>query len=237
MVLSNVIMHNVRSPIWIAYDADAPYSQHNLGVGRITVSNLTVTGAGKTPLFVSAPSNNPAKSIVLNNVRVTYAGGGDETQAEGQNFSPYSILQAYGGYFRNVAHLEFHDVRFEYNEKDLRPALFGEGIGTLEADRFVADHEADASPLFLFSGIQRLLLEGKEASAADLQVRSLQINSPEVTVGQPFEATVLVRNAGSEGLGNVALQLGQQTLERKVWMRAGETAPVRFVNIKCEKTG
>jgi hypothetical protein len=237
MVLSNIIMHNVRSPIWIAYDADAPYSEHNFGVGRIIVDNLTVTGGGKTPLYVSAPPDNPAKSIVLNNVRATYAGGGDETQTEGQNFSPYSILQAYGGYFRNVAHLELHDSRFDSLEKDLRPAMIGEGIGTLELDRFVADHAAGASPEFLFSGIQRMLVDGKEAGAADVQVKGLQIDSPQVTLGRPFEATVLVRNAGSEGLGNVVLRLGDQTLERKVWLRAGESAPVHFVNVQLQKSG
>ena len=139
MVLSNLTMINVGTPIYIAYSADAAYSNGNLGVGRIIVNNLTVLGAGKTPLYISAPPNNPAKSFILNNVRMTFAGDANEVQSQGQGFSPFSILQSYAVYARNVENLELHDVRVDFTREDLRPALFGDGIGVLDLDRFQAE--------------------------------------------------------------------------------------------------
>ena len=111
MVLSGLTIVNVGTPFFVAYSADAPYSHNNLGVGSIVVNDLTVVGAGKTPFYIAAPVDNPAKHIVLNNVRMTFTGGATENDAEEQGFSPFSILQSYGVYARNVADLELHNVQ------------------------------------------------------------------------------------------------------------------------------
>ena len=140
MVLSNITMINVGTPFYVAYSSDAPYSVNNLGVGRIIVNNLVALDAGKIPIYISAPPNNPAKSIILNNVRVTVAGGANETQSEGQGFSPFSILQSYGVYAHNVQNLELNDVKFDSTLPDLRPAFFGEHVGTVELDIFSSGH-------------------------------------------------------------------------------------------------
>jgi hypothetical protein len=237
IVLSNVTMSNVRSPVWVAYSADAPYSEHNLGVGRIIFNNLTVTGAGKTPFYISAPPDNPARSIVLNNVRMTFEGGADEDQAEGQAFSPYSILQSYGIYCRNVEHLELHDLRLAYREKDRRPALMGENIGTLELDRFVAQREPDGAPSLLFAGINKLLIDGRLEGIAKLAFRGLDSPSSAVLAGEPFAVAVSVENIGPDGLGEVPLRMGSKTAARSVWLKSGENADVHFVNMITSAVG
>ena len=65
MVLSNITMINVRSPVFVAFGADAPYSGNNLGVGRIVIENLTAINCGRTPFYVAGPREKPAKSIIL----------------------------------------------------------------------------------------------------------------------------------------------------------------------------
>ncbi len=237
LILSNILMHNVRSPFWVAYSADAPYSRNNLGVRRIIVNNMVVTDAGKTPLYVSAPADNPAKSIVLNNVRITFAGDADEVRANGQGFSPYSILPSYGVYCRNVEHLELRDVRLGYREKDTRPAISGENLGVLELDRFIAQREAEGAPPVVVAGLRRLLVDGKHLGSAKTRLKDLQVAAGRVFADDPILVTATVENNGPEGLAEVPLRIGKETLVRNVWLKAGETAPVHFVNVRSNEPG
>ncbi len=237
MILSNVTMINVRSPVYVAFGADAPYSGNNLGVGRIVIENLTAINCGRTPFYVAGPRENPAKSIILRNARLTFAGGVDEEESNGQGFSPYSMLQSYGVYCRNVEHLELHDVRVNYRDKDRRPALFGENIGTLELDRFVAEREADGAPSLLFAGIHRLAINGAEATPAKLLLKGLDPVLGKVISGEPFFVGATVQNTGHEGLGDVELRLGNEAIKRTVWLGANETARVGFANLRSKEAG
>ena len=236
MVLSNLTMINVRTPVWVAYGADAPYSANNLGVGRIVIENLTAVDCGRVPFYVAGPRESPAKSIILRNARMTFIGGVDEEESNGQGFSPYSMLQAYGVYCRNVEHLELHDVRVDYRERDRRPALFGENIGTLELDRFTAEREPDGPPSLLFAGVRKLVMNGVEATPAKLMIQALDLLGGAVA-GEPFLVSSKVQNAGREGLGTFDLRIGNETVQRSVWLGANEKAPVRFVNLRTRQTG
>lgn len=227
IVLSNLTMLNVRSPLWIADSPDAPYSS-DFGVGRIIINGLTVLGAGRTPFYVAGSPAKPAKSIVLNNVRMSFAGGGKESQAQG--FTEMSVLQSYGIYMRNVESLELHDVRVDYGEKDLRPALYAENVGTIVLDRFVAQPGASDAPRALGSGIRRLVADGREVGATKVRIRGVEVEPATVYAGEPFQVAVSVENTGGDGLAEVPLWLGQQTATRTAWLKAGEHARVRFVN-------
>ncbi len=222
MVLSNNLMVNVRTPFYVAYSSDASYSAGNLGVNRIVVENLTVRNAGRTPFYISAPADNPAKSLVLRNVHLSFAGGGTETQAEGQGYSPFSILQSYALYARNVEHLELHDVRADYEQPDTRPAIFGENIGTLELDRFQAQRERGV-PLLEVAGLGRLLVDSKPAPAAAAHV-------------QQSGGVVSATASGSSGLAPIAAEVCGETRTRSVWLDGGEEERVRFLNSRCHDT-
>ncbi len=236
MVLTNNTMIGVHTPVYVAYSADAPYSGNNLGVNRIVIENLTVLDAGRTPFYVSAPPDNPAKSIVLRNVRMTFAGNGSEALAQGQGFSPYSILQSYAVYGRNVERLELHDVRVDHAQPDTRPAIFGENIGTLELDRFQAQREPGGAPYLELAGNGHLIIDGKQAPAAAVRVDGLDV--PETAIaGTPFLATALATSTGSEGLASVPLAICGETLPRSVWLDSGEKATISFVNVRCKQPG
>jgi len=237
MILSDVTMINVRSPVYIAYGSDAPYSGNNLGVGRIIIENLTVIDCGRTPFYISAPRNNPAKSIIVRNARMSFVGGVDEEESNGQGFSPYSMVQAYGVYCRNVANLELHDVRVDYRDKDRRPALFGENIGTLELDRFTAQREPDGAPSLMFAGVGKLVMNGAEVAPAKVLPKTLEPMPGGAVSGEPFFVSATVQNSGKEGLGELELQLGNTSVKRSVWLDSNETARVRFINLQSRTNG
>lgn len=226
MVVSNVTMINVGTPIFIAYSSDASYSANNLGVGNITFSNVTVRGAGMTPIYISAPRQNPAKSIVLNNVRVTGKGGATEAYARRHGFSPFSILQSSGVYARNVERLELHDVRFRFDEPDTRSAIFAENVAALELDRFDAPHVgANGPPLMQLVGPGSVTWDGKAVPA----VRATTAK-PE---GDSVDVRAVVKNEGSAGLAEVSVPGPAGTLERRVYLSQSESATVSFLNLKA----
>jgi hypothetical protein len=237
LVLSNVLMHGVRSPVWIAFSPDAPYSEDNLGVGRIIIENLTVTGSGKTPFYVAGPREAPARSIVLRNVRMSFSGGATEPMADGQGYSPYSILQSYGFYFRNVERVELHDVRVDYGEADLRPALFGENVGTLELDRFEAAAEPHGAPPLLFAGIGKLLRDGRPVPSQRVRVLKLEAADPAIRSGERFSLVTELAPVRQAALAELPLMLGSETLSRSAYLEPGRPARIRFVNLVAPSPG
>jgi hypothetical protein len=237
MILSDITMINVRTPVYVAYGTDAPYSGNNAAVGRIIIDNLTATDCGRTPFYVSASTNHPAKSIIVRNARMTFIGGVEEEEANGQGFSPYSMLPSYGLYCRNVEDLELHDVRVGYRDMDRRPALFGENIGTLELDRFVAQREADGAPSLIFKGVGKLIINGAQAAHAKITASKLEVPPGGAVLDEPFFVATTVHNEGQEGLAELELQLGNQEVKRSVWLGANEMARVGFVNLRARQSG
>jgi hypothetical protein len=160
----------------------------------------------------------------------------EETESNGQGFSPYSMLQAYGVYCRNVENLELHDVRVNYGAKDRRPALFGENIGTLELDRFQAQREPDGAPSLLFAGIRKLIMNGVDAPPAKFTLKALDPFG-EFVAGEPFFVSATVQNPGPAGLGEIELHQGADVVRRSAWLDAGETARVGFANLRSKDAG
>jgi hypothetical protein len=199
-VMSNVSMINVRSPFWINVRGDQAAST------TISINDLIATGVGKTPFVLGGDPAHPLKSLALNNVRMTFVGGADEKDSIQQGLSPYSILPWYGFYARNVEDLEFHNVRFGYDEKDLRPALYAENIANLDLDRFVAQREAGGAPPILLAGVKRMLVDGKEPAVQKVRVKGLEVEAVKILASDPFQTNVTVENTGAEGLGEVTLR-------------------------------
>jgi hypothetical protein len=147
------------------------------------------------------------------------------------------MIQAYGVYCRNVENLELHDVRVDYVDKDRRPALFGENIGTLDLDRFVAQREPDGAPSLLFDGIRKLILNGAEATSAKVLLKALDPLFGVLVSGDRFFASATVQNTGHEGLADVELRVGNESIKRTAWLGANETARVGFANLQSKESG
>jgi hypothetical protein len=204
MVLSNITMINLNTPFFVADSADVPYSDKSLGIGRIMVNNLTVLGAGKTAFAISSPPNRRAKELILNNVRMTFTGGSNRAETQGQAFSPFSILDSYGIFARNVERVELHDVRLDTVAADLRPAIQAENVGALELDRFHARRDEGGAPsvveMPLKAAVKPAKIEGRPVTAPFL---AFQNTASELL---QLESGFYIRAAGD----NTVMQYGDQ---------------------------
>lgn len=153
--------------------------------------------------------------------------------AQGQGFSPFSILQSYAVYARNVENLELHDVRVGFDQADLRPALIGENIGILDLDRFRAEKAPGGSASIQGAGISHVVIDGKEAPTTQARVIDLSVPSGSIFARDPFSVTMDVTNLGADGIAVVPLHLGDETSSRDILLKAGEKAALTFVNLRC----
>jgi hypothetical protein len=223
-------MVNVRSPLWVAF-------RRGEGLGHLTINNLTAKGVGRTPFFVAGTADNPMRSLVLNNVRITFAGEGAEEQADRVGPSPYSMLESYGFLCRYIENFELRGVRVGYAKKDLRPALVAENVANLQLDGFVAEREPDGAPPYRLSGVQQVELDGKPAPRTNARIAALNAESANVTVDTPFSAAVKAENTGTQGLAEVRLQIGDRSITESVWLKEREVASVTFHNLRCGRVG
>jgi hypothetical protein len=193
-IMSNVTMTNVRTPFWLDYQGEsadgASASVHNHGKraisAKIMISNLTATGLGRTPFVVLADADAPLESLVLNNVHMSSVGGVEAKQSNGQGMSPYSMLPWYGLYARSVENLEFHNTTLSLEDRDIRPAVFASNIGNLEFDHFHADRNEGAEPSLILGQVDRLVVDGKQASSGKFEIKGLDLTGDKIVAGEPF---------------------------------------------------
>ncbi len=236
--MSNVSMMNVRGPFWLDYHRERPGARGEwASSANIAINNLTATGLGRTPFVVLANANQPVKSLVLNNVSLNYIGGAQEKDSNEQGMSPFSMLPWYGFYANSVTNLGLHNERLGFQDKDFRPALFRKDIDNLELDGFHAERAEGGDPSVMLEHGAHLMIDRKMPSVAKLRIVALDLNAPRIIVGEPFQTTATVQNSGLEGLGDVQLQLGGETLTRRVWLSAGETAKAPFADLVVNKVG
>jgi hypothetical protein len=235
-VMSNVTMVGVRSPLWISMGGGRGPANRPAATPRpptppttISISNLTATGVGITPFYISGSPDNPLKSLVLDNVRLSYIGGADEKDSVQHGVTPYSILPWYGFFARNIESIEFRGVHLAFEQKDLRPAMYVENIGSLDLDHFRAQREPNGEPSLMLANVKNVLVDGKELPVQKTQVRGLDVDSANIIAGEPFLTTVAVENTGAEGLGEITLKAGDASLVKSVWLKAGEKANVSFL--------
>jgi hypothetical protein len=91
---------------------------------------------------------HPVENVVLENIHVTYPGGGTLEEArradipERESAYPenttFGVLPAYGFYMRHAKGITLCDVRLELEKPDLRPALMCDDVEDLELMGFKA---------------------------------------------------------------------------------------------------
>ena len=106
------------------------------------------------------------EDIVLDDVRVTYGGGGTAAEAGAQvpqvagEYFEIGTPPAYGLYARNVRGLALHNVRFEVAKPDLRPAVVLEHVADASINGFGAQGNPQAKSVLRCVESQDVLLTG-----------------------------------------------------------------------------
>jgi len=230
IILNAVTMRNIRTP----FNMDDRGGRGSMGIKNITLSNLTVVDGGKYPFSLSGNPDNPVESLVLNNVRITSEGGIAAKQADG-----YSINESAGFSFRNIKHVELSNVRLDFKDKDARARLIASNVGTLELDRFAVADDPEAFAPFVLEKVGQVVVNGQPAHAMTPRIRGLDLDlartAGKAIVGEPFNAIVAAENPGAEGLGEIRIQFGKQTLSKSVLLKG--TRRVLFAGLKCDAPG
>ena len=147
VVISNLVMKNVGSPIFIRLgDRARPFltggPRPAVGALRnITISNIEVTGASKTGCAIAGLPGHAIENLLLENIRITFDGGGQASEGRREipenpslhpKFSMFGILPAYGYYCRHVRGLRLRNVQTNLASADGRPALVCDDVERLE---------------------------------------------------------------------------------------------------------
>jgi hypothetical protein len=140
-VLENVTVSNltmtdiVNCPIFIRLGARnrAPGDTETGEVKNILISNVVATNISKNDgIFISGIPDYPIHGVRLENIRMTFNGGGTLKDAalvppELEDGYPdpgrFGKTPSYGLYARHVRDLELSNVHFDFAHKDLRPAI------------------------------------------------------------------------------------------------------------------
>jgi polygalacturonase len=167
VLVSNVTMTNTRSAIFVRLgDRARPYLSTGPGgptgtfaveqgmaapgVGalrNVTISNVTATGVDQTGCAIAGLSGHPVENITLQNIRITYAGGGGQelldrkVPEQADSYPEYCMfgkLPAYGFYCRHARHVRFDNVRLDCEKPEFRPALVCEDVDGLQLEGFEA---------------------------------------------------------------------------------------------------
>jgi hypothetical protein len=121
-------------------------------------------GETRQCIVLNAIGDCSLEGITLDNVRVTYGGGGTAAEAEavvpqvaGEYFE-IGTPPAYGLYARNVRGLTLNNVRFEVEQSDLRPAVVFDHVADAAINGLSAQGDAGAKSLLRFIETRDVLL-------------------------------------------------------------------------------
>jgi polygalacturonase len=191
----NIRMSKVAQPIYIKLSnrqGRTPEAPTALGrIRNITLKNITATdvyGYIKNEQWTSTIMGKPGapvENITLENVRLTYKGGGTAEQAaivppENDSFRAVDVgpRPSYGFYCRNVKDLRFRNVEVSFEKDDRRPAL-------------IVD---DADGVWL-QGFKAQRAPGGQVDALFRRARNVSVSeSPELKVRNEEAAAAAGRN-------------------------------------------
>jgi len=223
--ISNLTMHNVTTPLHLSLKPGNT-------AGRISVNRLTATGVYRAAASVESWAETPIEQLTLRDVSLSFRGGGTAEQARMQVKAPgvdARPLPAWGLYARNIKKLELQNVRLFLDKDDVRPAVIGENVASLELDlfRFPA---STAAPLSL-TGVRDLRLRDTAVDVVEGKCTDLKI------AAKPFAATVTVENGDQPGVAKVELAVDGKAATQWVWLKAGERKDVVFAQLSAPAAG
>lgn len=147
IAVSNLVMRDiVNAPIFIRLGARqrGPEAK-NIGTARqITISNLIASNvAPDQGIFIAGLPGHPIENLMLDNVQVSYRGGGTSAQAERavpelENGYPepenFGVLPSWGLFLRHAAGVSLRNVHLQTLNPDLRPAVWAGDVADLDVD-------------------------------------------------------------------------------------------------------
>ena len=145
--VSSILMNGVGTPVFIRLgDRARPFTAGGARppVGQlrnVSICNVQAAGAGSMGCAIAGLPGHAIENVVLENVRLTFAGGGKradarreipENAAKYPEHSMFGTLPAYGFYCRHVKGLSLRGVETGFLKDDERPALVCDDVESLD---------------------------------------------------------------------------------------------------------
>jgi hypothetical protein len=134
---------------------------------RNNISGRQAVGADRIGCSITGLPGHPAEDIALENIHLSFAGGGPVGALPGAGpehldkypeYSMFGPLPAYGFYCRHVRGLRFHNVRLAVAAPEARPAVRCEDVENLE---WFGWHSAvAAAPMLRFNEVRNAFIHG-----------------------------------------------------------------------------
>ena len=159
VTISNLTMRDItNAPIYLRLGGRlrAPEGTAVGTFRRVRISNVNIRNApAEQSVIIAGIPGHAIEDVVLENIRIDYAGGGTEKMAASQPSDRvtdypepqnHGVMPAYGFFVRHVKNLEVANVRLTYVEPDVRPPFVIEHSQDVELRNVKARRES-GSPL------------------------------------------------------------------------------------------
>jgi polygalacturonase len=179
--ISNVAMDNVRCPIFIRLGNRArPFGTNapppGMGTLRnVSLSDIQASGADPTGCPISGLPGHPVENLTLSNIRISFAGGGEKSDAQRSieekpeaypEYRMFGRLPAYGFYCRHARNVRFDRVEVSSLAPDARPSLVCDDVDRLRITDWSALSATAAGPDVRFENVRDAFIRGCNASRA-----------------------------------------------------------------------
>lgn len=137
---------------------------------NVHISNITANNAGKTGCSITGLRDNFVKNVQLRNIKIRFAGGGTEKEAEKllplndyhkgyPEATMFGTLPAYGFYIQNVGDVYFKNIQLELVSDDARPAFHMENTENVTFEGIEIGTVSQGPFVFKAKNVSNLLLK------------------------------------------------------------------------------
>lgn len=159
VAISNITIEGTTAPIFLRLGnrgrAPRP-ADPGPPVGRfrnVIISNVVARGASKTGCAIAGIPGHPVENIILENIRMSFAGGGTadayqrtvpEVEAEYPESTMFGTLPAYGLFVRHAQDVTLRNLHLSFETQDARPAVVFEDVHRARVEALEARAADDA---------------------------------------------------------------------------------------------
>jgi polygalacturonase len=183
--VSNIRMQNTRTPIFVRLGQRTPSAQTSLR--NVRIDSLEASGALVTSSITGVPGLR-VSDITISNSRIRTTEGGQagwskapvpEVASQYPEARMFGRLPSYGMYIRHADRIRMHNVEFEADQPDARPAVSCDDVTGLLISGLEATASVGDAPLVALHNTKDAVLSGSRIPAASRVF--VQVSGPEST--------------------------------------------------------
>ena len=170
VTITNITMTKLTSPIFLRLgnrgrDMGTPIPGY---LRNVIISNITATGATQASIVAGIPGY-PVENVTLNNIKVSYAGGGafdgriesvPEKIGEYPDSDMFGPIPSWGFYVRHAKNLKLKDIDLTLDHPDKRSPFIFEDVTLLNLVGLEAKSSEGAPPVLRFKDVKQVMISG-----------------------------------------------------------------------------